>query len=163
AHEGLAASEGICAGRVPESIPLRLDDLEFEVRLAEAQKTGLYLDQRFNRRAVVPLAEGRTVLDAFCNTGGVAPLPLQGGAAPPPGLASPPLCVQGAGEAGERTLSAGRWELGEENASAPPPGRDGGARRSGIVALDPPAFTKSAASLPGAVRGYKEINLRAMR
>lgn len=163
AHEGLAASEGICAGQVPESISVRLDDVEFEVRLAEAQKTGLYLDQRFNRRTVVPLAEGRTVLDAFCNTGGFGLYALKGGAASVLGVDISPLCVQRAREQAQRNHVAGRSEFREGNAFDHLHALDREGRRFGIVVLDPPAFTKSAASLPGAVRGYKEINLRAMR
>ena len=162
-HEGLPASEGVRAGQVPESIPVSLDGLEFQVRLGEAQKTGMYLDQRLNRRAVVPLAMGRTVLDAFCNTGGFGLYALKGGAASVLGVDTSPLCVLRAREQAERNRLADRCEFREGNAFDLLHALDREGRKFGIVILDPPAFTKSAASLPGALRGYKEINLRAMR
>ena len=80
-REGLPPAEGILLGSVPEAIPVILDGLEFRVRLSEGQKTGFYLDQRLNRREIVPLSEGKRVLDAFCNTGGFGLYALKGGAA----------------------------------------------------------------------------------
>ena len=69
--EGLELQDGPLWGDVPvEPIPIEEDGLQFLVHLTEGQKTGFYLDQRDNRRAVAGYAEGRRVLDAFCYTGG---------------------------------------------------------------------------------------------
>ena len=162
AHEGLPPAEGVVAGEVPEVVPVVLDGLEFRVRLAEAQKTGLFLDQRQNRRTLLPLSAGRTVLDAFCNTGGFGLYALRGGAASVLGVDISPACVRRAREQAERNGFA-KADFVEGNAFDFLHSVDRGGRRFGIVILDPPAFTKSARNLEGARRGYKEINLRGLR
>ena len=162
-HEGLSPADGIIAGEVPQEIPVTLDGLDFRVRLSEAQKTGLFLDQRLNRQAVLPLASGRTVLDAFCNTGGFGLYALRGGAHSVLGVDISPLCVSRARDHGDANGFGGRCEYAEGNAFDFLHSLDRQGRRFGIVILDPPAFTKSARNLEGARRGYKEINLRALR
>ncbi|HEV8335122.1 MAG TPA: class I SAM-dependent rRNA methyltransferase [Candidatus Polarisedimenticolia bacterium] len=163
AHEGLPPAGGPVAGEVPAAIPVRLDGLEFHVRLAEAQKTGLYLDQRLNRRALLPLAAGRTVLDAFCNTGGFGLYALRGGARSLLGVDISALCVARAAEHAALNGFGERCEFEEANAFDRLHALDREGRRFGIVVLDPPAFTKSARNLEAACRGYKEINLRALK
>src|SRR5258705_1404997 len=68
-REGLQARSELLAGDVPDELEVVLDELRFLVRLRTGQKTGLFLDHRFNRRALQPHARGRRVLDVFCNTG----------------------------------------------------------------------------------------------
>jgi 23S rRNA (cytosine1962-C5)-methyltransferase len=163
AHEGLPPAEGILAGEVPDTIPVILDGIEFQVRLPEAQKTGLYLDQRRNRRVILPLASGRSVLDAFCNTGGFGLYALRGGARSVLGVDISSACVTRAREQASANQFAGSCEFVEANAFDFLHSLDRQGRRFGIVVLDPPAFTKSPRSLEAARRGYREINLRAMR
>ena len=163
AHEGLPPAEGVIAGEVPEVVPVLLDGVEFRVRLAEAQKTGLFLDQRLNRQALLPLSGGRTVLDAFCNTGGFGLYALRGGAQSVLGVDISPICVRRAREQAEANGFSDRSEFVEANAFDFLHSLDREGRRFGIVILDPPAFTKSPRNLEGARRGYKEINLRALR
>jgi 23S rRNA (cytosine1962-C5)-methyltransferase len=163
AHEGLPPREGVVAGDVPEVLEVRIDAIRFQVRLAEAQKTGLYLDQRLNRRAIAPLARGRSVLDAFCNTGGFGLYALQAGAESVTGVDISALCVQRAREQAERNGFADRATYEEANAFDFLHEADRSRRRFGVVVLDPPAFTKSPRNLDSARRGYKEINLRALR
>ena len=163
AHEGLPPAEGVIEGKVPEVIPVTLDGLEFRVRLAQAQKTGLFLDQRLNRQALLPLSGGRTVLDAFCNTGGFGLYALRGGARSVLGVDISPSCTQLAREQAGANGFQDRAEFLEANAFDFLHSVDREGRRFGIVVLDPPAFTKSARSVEGARRGYKEINLRALR
>ncbi len=162
-REGLPPAEGVIEGEVPEVIPLVLDGVEFRVRLTDAQKTGLFLDQRLNRRALLPLSSGRTVLDAFCNTGGFGLYALRGGAQSVLGVDISPQCVLRAREQAEANGFSDRTEFLEANAFDVLHSMDRERRRFGIVILDPPAFTKSARNLEGARRGYKEINLRALR
>jgi len=163
AHEGLPPTEGVLLGQVPEVIQVSMDDLEFHVRMAEAQKTGFYLDQRFNRRSLPPLASGKTVLDAFCNTGAFGLYALKGGAAAVLGADTSELCVTRAREQASVNGFGDRAEYKAENAFDLLHALDREGRRFGVVVLDPPAFTKSARNLEGARRGYKEINLRALR
>jgi 23S rRNA (cytosine1962-C5)-methyltransferase len=163
AHEGLPASEGIVAGEVPEMFPVVMDGIEFRVRLAEAQKTGLYLDQRLNRRTLLTVASGHVVLDAFCNTGGFGLYALKGGARGVLGVDISSECVERAREHSEANGFGASSEHVRANAFDYLHGLDKEGRRFGVVVLDPPAFTKSARNLEGARRGYKEINLRALR
>lgn len=163
AREGLPPAEGVLEGEVPGMIPVVLDGLEFHVRLAEAQKTGLFLDQRLNRRALLPLAAGRRVLDAFCNTGGFGLYALKGGASSVVGVDISPTCVARAREHAGANGFNERAEYREENAFDLLHALDRSRERFGIVILDPPAFTKSSKNLEGARRGYKEINLRALK
>lgn len=163
AHEGLPPAEGVIEGEVPEVIPVTLDGLEFRVRLSEAQKTGLFLDQRLNRQTLLPLSGGRTVLDAFCNTGGFGLYALRGGAHSVLGVDISPSCTRVAREQAEANGFSDRARFLEANAFDFLHSMDKEGRRFGIVVLDPPAFTKSARSIEGARRGYKEINLRALR
>jgi 23S rRNA (cytosine1962-C5)-methyltransferase len=148
---------------VPEIIPVVLDGIEFQVRLAEAQKTGLFLDQRRNRQAILPLAAGRSVLDSFCNTGGFGLYALSGGASSVLGVDISSACVGRAREQADANGFSRQCEFAEANAFDFLHSLDRQGRRFGIVVLDPPAFTKSARNLEGARRGYKEINLRALR
>ena len=162
-REGLPPAEGILLGSVPEAIPVILDGLEFRVRLSEGQKTGFYLDQRLNRREIVPLSEGKRVLDAFCNTGGFGLYALKGGAASVVGVDISATSVLRATEQAALNGFAGRCEFRQANAFDFLHELDRSGEKFDLVVLDPPAFTKSARSVPQAWRGYKEINLRALR
>jgi 23S rRNA (cytosine1962-C5)-methyltransferase len=163
AHEGLAAAEGVRMGKVPDEIGVTLDGVEFRVRLAQAQKTGLFLDQRLNRREILPISSGKRVLDAFCNTGGFGLYALKGGAASVLGVDLSQASVQQARVQAELNGFAGLAEFREENAFDLLHALDRRGERFDLVVLDPPAFTKSARTVAQAWRGYKEINLRALR
>ena len=163
AHEGLPMTEGVLMGSVPEEMGLKLDGLEFRVRLAQSQKTGLFLDQRLNRREILPLASGKKVLDAFCNTGGFGLYALKGGAASVLGVDLSEPCIRQARVQADLNGFAGRAEFREENAFDLLHALDRRGEKFDLIVLDPPAFTKSARSVAQAWRGYKEINLRALR
>jgi len=163
AHEGLPAAEGVLMGSVPEEIGVALDGLEFRVRLAQAQKTGLFLDQRLNRREILRISSGKRVLDAFCNTGGFALYALKGGARSVLGVDLSEACVHQAQMQAELNGYAGQAEFREENAFDRLHALDRRGERFDLIVLDPPAFTKSARNVAQAWRGYKEINLRALR
>ena len=160
ALEGLEQSIAVLHGDVPESVMVREGPIEYDVDMRKGQKTGLFLDQRENREAAERYAHGR-LLDCFSYTGGFA-------------LRLARKCP----EAEALDISADAIERIRANAI-----RNGvphlqarevnvfdelrrlersGARYDTIV-LDPPAFAKNKASIPNAMAGYKEINLRAMR
>lgn len=163
AHEGLAPRTGVLYGEVPETAEVTLDGLRLEVPLRSGQKTGLFLDQRQNRLALRPFAPGRRMLDLFCNTGGFALHALAAGAREAIGVDLAADAVASAARNAERNGFASRARFLEANAFDLLKDLDRRRERFDLIVLDPPAFTKSRASVAAARRGYKEINLRALR
>jgi 23S rRNA (cytosine1962-C5)-methyltransferase len=163
AREGLEPRVGVLAGEVPGEIEVEMDGLAFLVRPREGQKTGLYLDHRLNRRAIQPHARGRRVLDVFCNTGAFALYALAAGAESATGLEASAECLDLARRNAGRQGVAARCTWVEGNAFDHLRDLDRRGERFGLIVLDPPAFTRSARALAPALRGYKEINLRALR
>lgn len=155
--EGLPQEVAVLAGDIPERVSLNMNGLDLEADLLKGQKTGVYLDQRENYLAAANFATGR-VLDCFTSTGGFA------------------LHAAKNVESVEAVdSSAGALATAEANAKA-----NGIAniqfrqadvfdflsaihRKYQLVILDPPAFAKSRKTLDEAARGYKEINLRALK
>ena len=162
-REGLEARTGLLLGEVPDEIEIVLDELRFMVRLRSGQKTGMYLDHRLNRRALQPHARGRRVLDVFCNTGAFGLYALQAGAERCTGIEISPECLELARRNAAMNGMESRCEWIEGNAFDHLKELDRRQERFGLIVLDPPAFTKSPRALDAAVRGYKEINLRAFR
>ncbi len=162
-REGLPPRTGACYGEVPDEVMIDDGGLQAFVDLRGGQKTGYFLDQRENRRATAEYARNRRVLDCFCHSG------MFGLAAAKAGAAS----VLGV------DIDSGVLRLAERNATMN--GLDGSCRfveanafdylrqavvereEYDLVVLDPPAFTKSRLRVDQALRGYKEINLRALR
>jgi 23S rRNA (cytosine1962-C5)-methyltransferase len=137
--------------------------LKINVDVAHGQKTGYFLDQRENRRAVRPYSRDARVLDCFSNVGGFALNAIAGGA-------REVLAVDASGEvlrAAQANASLNgmedRLQVREGNAFDILRQLETAQERFDLIVLDPPAFAKNKASLEGAVRGYKDINLRAMR
>jgi len=163
AREGLAPESGPLFGTVPQFTEIDEGGIRFRVDLHTGQKTGFFLDQRENRRAVAELAAGARVLDCFCYTGGFAVSAALGGAASVLGveISGPALAL--ARENAALNGVAERCTFREANAFDILRQLADEGERFDLVILDPPAFTKSKEALPGAIRGYKEINLRAMK
>jgi 23S rRNA (cytosine1962-C5)-methyltransferase len=163
--EGLAQRAGAVSGAEPDG-PIRILEhaIQYEVDVVSGQKTGFYLDQRDNRARVGLLAAGREVLNGFCYTGGFALSVLSGGArsvlsvdssAPALELARRNLALNG--------LDAGRSEWLEADVfGALRKLRDEG-RRFDLVVLDPPKFAPTPKDTARAARGYKDINLNALK
>lgn len=161
--EGLAPTTGVLWGEAPrKDLIITEGGGRFQVDVEGGQKTGFFLDQRLNRDRVRELARGR-VLNTFCYSGGF----------------SIAAALGGADEVLSVDISADAIALAEENARLN--GVEGKCKwqtanafdalrelekaneKFDVVILDPPAFTKNKDSIPGAIRGYKEINLRALR
>jgi len=161
--EGLELRKGYAWGAGETGVWIREGDLTFFVEVAAGQKTGFFLDQRENRQAVKRLARGRDVLDCFCYSGGFSVSAGAGGAASVLGVDISTEALSWAERsAGENGLGA-CCTFVSANAfdHLRALGREG--RRFGMIILDPPAFTKGREALAGALRGYNEINLRAMK
>jgi len=161
--EALEPRKGFVAGGGETGVWIREGEARFFVEVAEGQKTGFFLDQRENRGVVQSLAAGREVLDCFCYSGGFALRAAVGGAASVLGIDVSDQALEWARRSAERNGLAERVRFQAGNAFDELRAFDHQGRRFGLVILDPPAFTKNKASVPGALRGYKEINLRAMK
>jgi 23S rRNA (cytosine1962-C5)-methyltransferase len=162
--EGLPQRRGVVAGRMPPEVLLSEGPLSLRVDVRRGQKTGHFLDQRRNRLALGGLAAGRaTVLDAFCHTGGFGLQAAAAGAGEVLLLDQDADALALARENAARNGLSGRVSALRGNAFDLLRGFDREGRRFDCVVLDPPAFAKSRAALDGAYRGYKEINLRALR
>lgn len=162
-REDLPPAVGVLAGTVPDRIEIRENGLAFAVDLAAGQKTGWFLDQRENRAAAAAYAPGRNVLDAFCNAGGFGLCAARAGAVSVLSVDSSEAAVAQVRENARRNSLADTVEARSADAFDFLRDLERGDRRFGMIVLDPPAFAKNRAALEGAARGYKEINLRALR
>ena len=180
AAEGLTTVTGVLHGENPGAFRLDTGRGSFLVDLSSGQKTGLYLDQLDNYAAVAAFAQGRRVLDAFCNQGGFALACALAGAAAVTGIDSSESAIASAREnatasgvsdrvrfevanvfdflkEAERRLHPG---AGSDDAE---PGESPSAGGYDLIVLDPPSFARNKGSVHDALRGYKEIHLRALK
>jgi 23S rRNA (cytosine1962-C5)-methyltransferase len=147
----------------PERVVVEEGAVRFGVTFGAGQKTGLYLDQRENRARVGPLGHGREVLDAFCYTAGFACHALVAGARRAICVESSPEAITAARQNLALNGVASRAEIVADNAFDELRRLQRAGARFGLVVLDPPPFARGREALDAAARGYKEINLRAMR
>jgi 23S rRNA (cytosine1962-C5)-methyltransferase len=161
--EGFSAAHGWAHGAGPRSVRVNEGGVGFEVTIGVGHKTGLYLDQRENRSRVGALARDRDVLDAFSYTGGFACHALHGGARRAVCIESSPEAIAGARQNFALNGVSGRAEILAANAFDELRRLERTGARFGVIVLDPPPFARSRSALDAAARGYKEINLRALR
>jgi len=147
----------------PASVVVAEGAVRFVVRLGHGHKTGLYLDQADNRARIGPRGAGHDVLDVFAYTAGFACHALVAGARRALCLESSPEAIAGAVESFALNGVAERAEVQAGNAFDALRRLERAGARFGLVVLDPPPFARSRAALEAAIRGYKEINLRALR
>ena len=167
--EGLADSNGILAGAMEGPIHIRLNGLQFEVDLAGGHKTGLYLDQQSNYQQVAAFAPGAQVLDCFSFLGGFGLHAARAGAAHVHMLDQSADASAAAGRnaaanglterCSTETVNVFDW-LKAKTAVKP---HERVIPQFDVIVLDPPSFTRSRATVPDALRGYKEIHLRALK
>jgi len=159
--EGMEPVVGVLWGEAPAAVPIEVLGLRFEVDLLHGQKTGFYLDQLDNYAGVAPWAAGKRVLDCFSNQGAFALACAKAGAASVRAVEISEDCVelirQNAARNGLQVeaIAANAFDFLNEQERA-------GAQYD-LVVLDPPSFTKSKDKLQEALRGYKEIHLRALK
>lgn len=155
AEEGLAAQEGWRIGAPVSTVHVVEDGLEFGVSIEGSQKTGFYLDQREMRGLVRSVAEGRRVLDCFSYTGGFSVAALAGGAASADLVDSSAGALEGARANLELNGVGGRSTFERDDCFRYLRDRS---LDHGLLILDPPAFARRRQDLPGAVKGYRELN-----
>ena len=135
----------------------------YTVDFENGQKTGFFLDQKYNRLAVAKLARDRTVLDCFTHTGSFALNAAKGGAKHVTAVDVSEFAVQCAAENARRNGLDGVMDCVAANVFDLLPQLEKQPRKYDFIILDPPAFTKSRKTVASAMTGYKEINYRAMR
>lgn len=160
ALEGLPLRSGLLRGALPGALTITLNGLRFGVDLLSGQKTGFFLDQRENYEAVRRYARGRA-LDCFTYAGGFA-LHLAQACDHVEGVDSSATAVALANRNAVEN-GIGNVEFREADVFQLLAGYQAARRKFQAIVLDPPAFTKSRAKREDAARGYKEINLRALR
>ncbi len=160
AKEDLPQGISVLSGEVPERVEIEMNGLTFLTDLMEGQKTGVFLDQRENYVAVRRYGRGRA-LDCFTATGGFA-LHLASTCESVEAVDSSAAALTMVRANAQRN---GISNVAEHQANVLEylPSLVSARREFDIVVVDPPAFTKSRSALEGATRGYKEINLRALR
>jgi 23S rRNA (cytosine1962-C5)-methyltransferase len=168
--EGLPDANGVIAGELPPGPrEISLNGLTFEVDLLGGHKTGLYLDQQVNYMRVAELARGAEVLDCFSFLGGFALHAARAGAARVHGIDQSEQAVAAAGRNADRNGLAGLCSFEAANvfdwfkASTASRPHERVIPRYDLIILDPPSFTRNRAAVPDALRGYKEIHLRALK
>ena len=160
ALEGLPQSVEVLHGTIPESVVVREGPVEYAVDLRRGQKTGLFLDQRENRDAAARYAHGR-LLDCFSYNGGFA-LRLARQCTDAEAVDISADAVARIRANAERN-GVPQLQAREANVFDELRRHERAGHRYDTIVLDPPAFAKNKASVPNALAGYKEINLRAMR
>jgi 23S rRNA (cytosine1962-C5)-methyltransferase len=161
--EGLELQDGPLWGDVPvDPITIEEDGLRFLVDLREGQKTGFYLDQRDNRRAVAGYAKGRRVLDGFCYTGGFGLHAARAGASAVVGVdgSEPALALARANA--ERNELANVSFVHEDVFRQLDALVEAG-ECFGLVVLDPPKFARARHAVEEALRGYRRLQTQALR
>jgi 23S rRNA (cytosine1962-C5)-methyltransferase len=158
--EGLEQRVEVLHGEVPERIVVRDGPVEYEVDPRRGQKTGLFLDQRENRAAAAAYAHGR-LLDCFSYNGGFA-LRLARQCSQVEAI---DISAEAVERIRENTARNGLTNLEAREANVFDELRhlEKSGKRFDTIVLDPPAFAKNKASVPKALAGYKDINLRALR
>lgn len=161
--EGLELHDGPLRGTMPDG-PVTIEEagLRFRVHVTEGQKTGYYLDQRDNRRAVAELAAGRRVLDAFCYSGGFGLHAARAGAAEVIGVdVSEPALALARENAALNGLSNATFVQSDvfDDLQA----RATAGEKFGMVVLDPPKFARDRNAVEVALRGYRRLQTLALR
>ena len=166
--EGMAQGKGWypLPGETPPAqttVDIVENGIRYTVDFENGQKTGFFLDQKYNRLAVSRLAKGRTVLDCFTHTGSFALNAARGGAAHVTAVDVSEFAVQCAVENARRNGLDGVMDCMAANVFDLLPQLEKQPRKYDFIILDPPAFTKSRKTVASAMTGYKEINYRAMK
>lgn len=162
-QEGMPRVKGFLSDPFDTKVEIVENGVRYFVDVAEGQKTGFFLDQKYNRKAIWPLCPGTEVLDCFTHTGSFALNAGLAGASHVLGVDASELGVAQARENAALNGLSDRVEFLCADVFALLPELEAKGQKFDLVILDPPAFTKSRASVKKAVTGYREINLRAMK
>ena len=161
--EGLAQRKGFLKGEFDPLIQVRENGIPFYADIENGQKTGFFFDQRENRASIRPLVKGASVLDCFCHTGSFSVHAALYGAERVTSIDVSEDAISLARKNAVLNGVDNRCDFQVANAFDALRAMSDEKRQFDVVILDPPAFTKNKGGLEGAVRGYKEINLRGLK
>ncbi|MEY8339237.1 class I SAM-dependent rRNA methyltransferase [Lachnospiraceae bacterium 62-35] len=162
-QEGMERFKGFIGEPFDTKIEITENGVKYMVDVQDGQKTGFFLDQKYNRLAIQRLCKGKKVLDCFTHTGSFALNAGIAGAESVLGIDASELAVSQARENAELNGLSKRVSFVCDDVFDLLPKLEAEGERYDVVILDPPAFSKSRASIKNAVKGYREINLRGMR
>ena len=162
-QEGMERVKGFIGEPFDPLVEIIENGVKYQVDVKDGQKTGFFLDQKYNRLAIQKLCKGARVLDCFTHTGSFALNAGIAGAAEVTGVDASELAVRQAEENAKLNGLEDRVKFICEDVFELLPELEKKGEKYDVVILDPPAFTKSRNSIKNAVRGYREINLRAMK
>jgi 23S rRNA (cytosine1962-C5)-methyltransferase len=159
--EDLESRSGALRGDTSSRIEIEIDGLKFEVDLLRGQKTGFYLDQKQNYQAVAQYAKNRRVLDCFTNHGAFALACACAGASEVTGVEANTESLAMAKKNAERNQLRVQWI--EQDVFQFLRGAEKMESQYDLIVLDPPSFTRTKSGLRDAMRGYRELHVRAFK
>ena len=162
-QEGMERVKGFISAPFPTKVPIIENNVRYIVDVENGQKTGFFLDQKYNRLAIQRLCRGKKVLDCFTHTGSFALNAGIAGAASVLGVDASDLAVRQAEENAALNHLEDRVKFRCADVFDLLPELDSANERFDVVILAPPAFTKSHSSVKNAVKGYREINMRGLK
>ncbi len=161
--EGMERVKGFMGAEFDTNVEIIENGVHYMVDVKEGQKTGFFLDQKYNRQSIRPICRGAKVLDCFTHTGSFALNAGQAGAASVLGLDASELGVEQAKKNAALNGLSDIVDFECADVFEKLPQMEAAGEKFDVIILDPPAFTKSRNSVKNAVKGYREINLRAMK
>ncbi len=162
-QEGMERYKGFIGEPFDTKVEIVENGVHYLVDVQDGQKTGFFLDQKYNRLAIQRLCPGKKVLDCFTHTGSFALNAGIAGAASVLGVDASQLAVDQAAENAALNNLSDRVTFRCADVFELLPKLEAQGEQYDVVILDPPAFTKSRNSIKNAVKGYREINLRGMK
>lgn len=162
-QEGMERFKGFIGDPFPTKVEITENGVRYIVDVEDGQKTGFFLDQKYNRQAIHRLCPDKKVLDCFTHTGSFALNAGIAGASEVTGVDASQLAVDQATANARLNGLDGTVKFICEDVFELLPELEERGEKFDVVILDPPAFTKSRNSVKNAVKGYREINLRAMK
>lgn len=162
-NEGMEHIKGFIGDEFDTKVNIAENGVKYIVDVKDGQKTGFFLDQKYNRAAIQKLCFGASVLDCFTHTGSFALNAGISGAESVIGVDASELSINQAIENARLNRLEDKVSFICEDVFELLPRLERQGERFDVVILDPPAFTKSRSSVKNAVKGYKEINLRGMK
>ena len=161
--EGMERTKGFIGEPFDTSVEIMENGVKYLVDVKDGQKTGFFLDQKYNRLSIQRLCQDASVLDCFTHTGSFALNAGIAGAKHVLGVDASELAVRQAYENAKLNGLEDTVEFRCEDVFELLPALEKQGKKFDVVILDPPAFAKSKSAIKNAVKGYREINLRAMK
>lgn len=162
-QEGMERVKGFLSQPFDTKVEIIENGVKYMVDVEDGQKTGFFLDQKYNRAAIHKLCQGADVLDCFTHTGSFALNAGIAGARRVLGIDASQLAVDQATENAKLNSLESVVHFQCEDVFELLPRLEKEGQKFDVIILDPPAFTKSRNSIKNAIKGYREINLRAMK